>query len=1634
MKRKIKQLFAWLLVFAMLVMSVEGFFVKAEAKEGADNSVTYGNPENPRVENFEFSDNYVVDETEDMMFSAHPKGQIVNYKCYEIGEWPQAEVIAKSQVKTYDAVSSHCLEEGDLIISNKLYKQLENSDDWDENNDVVIGEERYHRLRAVDSVNYDYITSTLATNPKRSYGEEYKRLNASNYYWGAGEDGNMDTATYHYFKYEPIKWRLLSTDGVAALLLCDKVIDGQMYDDIEAIEYKQIKSYLTSWKDCTLRAWINDEFYNRALLDASADNKILEDWVIESENDYSELWRNASGDVKSGTNVIKDKVFLPSWEELLDVSHGFLPGRTDCDYARTAHATMYAKAKGVEWGCGNDSGRMLMMEKSKWGIRDISYNNVHGPLQSIVGVKGNNAASEYCAKQWYKTYYILGKGSGIRPAVRLDITKMDLEAYYAGTYSTDGVFIPKSKEMKIAPQDKDIRAGKPAKFKLKHIKYFNKNKTYWNKIKENGWFTNVKTSKSVTWYVKKKDKDRIKIKVRRKNNKYDRIVDVTVYDEEPITLYADYNGRTYTCIINDGYSGNDEEDDEGDFLCNDPIIEPSDSTATGYKVTYDCIWCGSYPQSEVISSELYEEYGKESDTAIVSDTIYKKLEHADWGEEDELVLGNTKYKRISLNDVTYPADNYWHKNKKYRYFLYEPVKWRVLGHDKKKSALIVQADKILDCKDYNMDKAAASTWSSSTLRSWLNGYGKAENIAAISFGKNNFYDTIFSKDVQYSSLSPATYLTNTALKTKDAAFLLSKTEIQAVQNMDDDADCIPVNSFGFCYDENSYPKDEALDRTPSDYAAAMGTEVYDNGKKRLGSWLLRSNILGYSIPYVQGGEGVSSVSATTLNNNTKLGICPVVLMDADAGEPYIRYAGTYCTDGTVQEQNRTETGNGGFDLLTNGYAFSNSAASFGYDAFFHKTGEEGSGLFAKDVGDNYYMTPYARYKEVFGESMTEDMYTDHAELWEGNCFGMVVSAYLFYKNRIHLKDYKISSQGLYQGGNDGNGTLDFSKKGIAELVREIIKNNDAENDRISAFREYFVSCDLNYSEITKLIERYQIWGYECKLPQKIEFSKILSAIEEHPTEPYFLDVSWVDVVTGVTQGHTLLVDSARGIEDVSAEHGGQSWKRIYLYDPNYPYRGELDELADNAEELASVLCGATDEYDIAKMRYIDICDDRTLPEWYGKWQLNVAINSNSSENELGYYTDATVAGLNSEGYFYTMKEIPDFTPESKELASFVYDDKDSTAIRFSCNAFTVKNAKGKQVLEVADGQIFSQDEKKAEVILNTGTSPKSTRIKGRVILPGWGYTVEAATKGVISIESAGIYKGVEVEDGMTLSSTTAGAISIATASGGAVSLIMESNDRENGDYVCLSTEVAVNASPSTFTIDGWSFTAATASKQALSLKVQSSKGDFVVTGSALTDSLAIDLSEYLFMIGEDKPEPAMKPAVTLPPAEDDKEDTDTGRSPANPSAEEEENRAEDVSYIAEEEPEGQKIPEEWEGEDEPSIKTGDRFVYRDAVYTVTNSNTNTVSYTRYQGSAKKVVIPARVSYQGRIYTVTAIGKHALRGCSGVKKICIRTKQLVFVGKKAFQGVRKKTVVIVPKGKKKAYKKLFKRGGLKAKIK
>lgn len=92
-----------------------------------------------------------------------------------------------------------------------------------------------------------------------------------------------------------------------------------------------------------------------------------------------------------------------------------------------------------------------------------------------------------------------------------------------------------------------------------------------------------------------------------------------------------------------------------------------------------------------------------------------------------------------------------------------------------------------------------------------------------------------------------------------------------------------------------------------------------------------------------------------------------------------------------------------------------------------------------------------------------------------------------------------------------------------------------------------------------------------------------------------------------------------------------------------------------------------------------------------------------------------------------------------------------------------------------------------------------------------------------------------------------------------------------------------------------------------------------------------------------------------------------------------------------------------------------------------SSSITTIGKSAFEGCIKLKTITMGKS-------IRTIGKNAFKNCKSLKKITIKSTKLKTVDKSAFKGVNKKCVIKVPKKMLKKYKKLFKKKGIKLKVK
>lgn len=379
-----------------------------------------------------------------------------------------------------------------------------------------------------------------------------------------------------------------------------------------------------------------------------------------------------------------------------------------------------------------------------------------------------------------------------------------------------------------------------------------------------------------------------------------------------------------------------------------PKIEEDTTMTAGQKVTWDCIYFGSYPQSEITSKD---------------GSVYNKLKNATSWDNNDTTIDGVKYRRLKGEDATQHAysggsEQYYDWNDDYttyHYFKYEPIKWRVLNKDNNDVFLL--SDIALDDQRYN-EKWATITWEKSSMRSWINGYKASENQPEIDYSNKNFIDTAFStaqknaikttkvenrNNIHYGSAGQG------GNDTSDKIFLLSERK---VYNTDD------AKKYGFVLDGEVY--DEARRCKCSTYAYAMGTwrNIEDSECNGNALWFLRSpggSCYG-DVTAVYDFGRVNSGGISIFSDHS---VRPAIHLDLSSIDTANIYAGTVCSDGTVNEGKKEDTDNIASPLQKSG--------EFKFETSLHKIvntsgGDKKTAKYIYDYDENWFFTPSTTYQ------------------------------------------------------------------------------------------------------------------------------------------------------------------------------------------------------------------------------------------------------------------------------------------------------------------------------------------------------------------------------------------------------------------------------------------------------------------------------------------------------------------------------------------------------------------------------------------------------------------------------------------------------------------------------------------------
>ena len=159
---------------------------------------------------------------------------------------------------------------------------------------------------------------------------------------------------------EPIEWLVLSNNGEELYVVSRYALDCKPYNE----EYTDV-----TWETCTLRKWLNDDFYMVAF--SKTERSAIKTTTVKNAD-------NPKYGTEGG-NDTKDKVFLPSIADMVNTDYGFTSeywpdDLNDCMNRRCA-PTAYAVVQGAWVYTGTDATYQTKSGEGAcyWWLRSPGY-------------------------------------------------------------------------------------------------------------------------------------------------------------------------------------------------------------------------------------------------------------------------------------------------------------------------------------------------------------------------------------------------------------------------------------------------------------------------------------------------------------------------------------------------------------------------------------------------------------------------------------------------------------------------------------------------------------------------------------------------------------------------------------------------------------------------------------------------------------------------------------------------------------------------------------------------------------------------------------------------------------------------------------------------------------------------------------------------------------------------------------------------------------------------------------------------------------------------------------------------------------------------------------------------------------
>lgn len=237
------------------------------------------------------------------------------------GSYPQTKVSDKTLLNTLNAKAGELpTEENSYLWSSYGYYINGSVKDYMWYIDEEVDGSKYRGV---------YFTSYRPRHCVQGSDKDYSSQKLNEYF----------ESTAYWFKYEVVRWRVLTEIGNRAFLMCNIAIDAQQYyndNNTRSIDDKTV--YANNYAESHIRKWLNETFYNTAFndLQKAIIGMMSVDNSARSANPFNNATQWNKGKNEYACENTLDKIFLLSEYEVTNPTYGFTGSALmSSDYAKS---------------------------------------------------------------------------------------------------------------------------------------------------------------------------------------------------------------------------------------------------------------------------------------------------------------------------------------------------------------------------------------------------------------------------------------------------------------------------------------------------------------------------------------------------------------------------------------------------------------------------------------------------------------------------------------------------------------------------------------------------------------------------------------------------------------------------------------------------------------------------------------------------------------------------------------------------------------------------------------------------------------------------------------------------------------------------------------------------------------------------------------------------------------------------------------------------------------------------------------------------------------------------------------------------------------------------------------------------